>query len=314
MSRASIAVFAIVLALGLVPWNSAPIVNDGDIVPVEAGPEEMIALSSSSGPDLSNDIFDEHIMSNEDLEDLIARCGLFDPDASYSVQVDGRATGLRPPTREEYEALLGSAVVYDNVMAGPSDTFPTKVDHSTEGYFPPVGNQGGQGSCAAWATTYYTNGYLQAKDNGWTDAYLGTNQSRLMSPGWTYNKVNHGYDGGSQTWTNALLIATLGSADWKSMPYTDTDHLDWGKQSAWMSAPQYRVGSHYDLTYGYNTMVLKTWLAQGYVLPMALNSGYLGVGLGSGDNVLTAAEYGSTTYDHANTIVGYVRRYHHRGR
>ena len=37
--------------------------------------------------------------------------------------------------------------------------------------FPAVYTQGSEGSCASWSTAYYTNGFMQAKDYGWTDQH-----------------------------------------------------------------------------------------------------------------------------------------------
>ena len=249
--------------------------------------------------------FDVHIASEDDIEVLKDRCGLFDPESDRVAIIDGHGTGLVPPTEEEYTTLEGAATWYDGVTLSPGDKLPGKIDHSTEGYFPPVDTQGQMGSCAAWSAVYYAATYAQAKDEGWTDCSLGTNTSRLMSPNWAYNKVNHGYDGGSHTWTNAQLLATLGCSDWKNMPYSDTDQLDWGDEDAWRIAPRYRLQEQYDVTYTYNTMVLKTWVVQGFVVPFALNAGYYTTALGPGDNVISSSEYSGTSYNHANTIVGY---------
>ena len=42
---------------------------------------------------------------------------------------------------------------------------------------------------------------MEADDYGWTEAKLGNAQD-LLSPAWTYNKVNHGWDRGSWMNTN----------------------------------------------------------------------------------------------------------------
>ena len=285
------------IPLGLIggtgPAGSGPSGEEGRLTPVpgEDGTERFE--------------FDAHVVTAKDIEVLKDRCGLFDPDLDRVTLVEGQGTGLVPPTEEEYDLLLGTANFYDGVTLSPSDQMPLKIDHSTEGYFPPVNSQGAMGSCGSWAAVYYAATYAQAKDEGWTDCSLGTNQSRLLSPNWAYNKVNHGYDGGSHTWTNAMLLATLGCSDWKNMPYTDTDCLDWGGEAAWRVAPRYRLQNKYDYTYGDSTMVLKSWLVQGFVLPLALDANEYSGNLGTGDNVISSTEYSTATYNHANTIVGY---------
>jgi len=64
-------------------------------------------------------------------------------------------------------------------------TVPTSCDLSTNAdkkYLPPIGNQGGIGSCVAWATTYYQYSYAANKLNG-----INSTSSTAYSPSWTYN-------------------------------------------------------------------------------------------------------------------------------
>ena len=52
--------------------------------------------------------------------------------------------------------------------AGTLDyVLPRYVDNSLLKYFPPIGDQGALGSCAAFNTTYYQFTYTIAKANGW---------------------------------------------------------------------------------------------------------------------------------------------------
>jgi len=179
---------------------------------------------------------------------------------------------------------------------------PTSIDHSTSNYFPAVDSQGHQGSCAAWATTYYTQGFLQAKDNGWNQAHLG-NPVQLMSPAWTYNKVNGGVDSGSHPWINGIILQQFGSPTLASMPYNDTDLVSWGSEVAWRTAPTYRI-SDYQITTPDNIDVIKSWLKDGYVCPMALDADNY-EHLGDNDDTITSSEYVHVSSSHANTIVGY---------
>jgi hypothetical protein len=48
---------------------------------------------------------------------------------------------------------------------------------------------------------------------GWNDTAAG-NKTHLMSPAWVYNKINGGYDGGSNWWDNTALMMDLGNAVW----------------------------------------------------------------------------------------------------
>lgn len=234
------------------------------------------------------------------------RIGTYNPKINYNKIINGHGTGLAPPTYAELLSLIDNAQIYDGVNIRSLGSLPSSLDHSSEVYFPAVGNQGDMGSCASWATAYYTNGYLQAKDNGWTSAYLGTNRSQLMSPTWVYNKINRGVDGGSSLGGNANLIASLGNAVMKTMEYNESDIYNWGDENAWRDAPRYRIVDNYDIIYPSQTLVIKSMLAEGYVIPMMLDASNY-AGLGYSDNTISSAEYDhvSGRSNHANTIVGY---------
>ena len=142
----------------------------GGTGPDGSGPSgEDGLLTQGAGDDGSGMFdFDSRVVTEEDILVLRDRCGVFDPDLDGLTTVGGYGTGLVPPTEEELETFRESATFYDGVTLSPSDKLPEKLDHSTEGYFPPVRSQGGMGSCGSWATVYYTATYAQAKDEGLT--------------------------------------------------------------------------------------------------------------------------------------------------
>ncbi len=247
--------------------------------------------------------YTSHVVTATDVLGLVDDCSVYDPTVDYNVMFDGFGTGLAPPTLEDYADIVGNANIVTDVAIAPGGELPDAVDHSAEPYFPIADSQGGQGSCAAWATSYYTNGYLQAKDNGFTEAHNGTNKSHLMSPAWVYNKINYGRDSGSNWYRNHALMSSVGNADWENMPYNWRDLYGWGDEDAWRNAPSYRLRSTYDLAYTSSTMVIKAWLAEGYVLPMAFDAGQYSKL--SDDDIISAVEYSSLSANHANTIVGY---------
>ncbi|MFQ6106241.1 MAG: OmpL47-type beta-barrel domain-containing protein [Thermoplasmata archaeon] len=244
--------------------------------------------------------YESHIMTASEIESLEALMGVRDPQRNYNALYDGLGTGLAPPSEAEWEAMPGTVTWVDDIndpMLEPA------VDHSQEPYFPTVRSQQSQGSCAAWSIAYYTNGYNQAKDMNWTDASTGNND-HLMSPAFVYNKANWGYDSGSSLSGNMNVIITVGNSVWSEMPYNPSDATSWGNEGAWRSAPPFR-GRDYQWTDPENTDVLKAWIAEGYVLPMALDAGNYGRGLGSGDDIINSTEHVPGTPNHANTIVGY---------
>lgn len=118
---------------------------------------------------------------------------------------------------------------------------PTSCDLSTNEdskYFPPIGNQGGIGSCTAWATTYYQYTYAANKLND-----IETTSSNAYSPTWTYNFINSGGNNGT-TYTNAYnVLMHQGALTLSDMPYNSTNYnYSWSTNtSAMMDALKTRL-------------------------------------------------------------------------
>jgi PKD repeat protein len=280
-----------------------PITTPSSQPALDLGSDDEVAETFVVGEGGEGLVFTSHLATSTDVIGLIDDTGVYDPTVDYNVKFNGLGTGLAPPTLDEYADLVGNVNFVTDVAITPGGELPSAVDHSIRTCFPVPDTQGGQGSCAAWTVSYYTNGYIQAKDNGWDLACNGSNLSQLMSPGWVYNKINYGYDSGSNWYRNMALISSVGNADWETMPYDWRDLYGWGDEDAWRNAPRYRVESTYDLTATKNTMVIKSWLAAGNILPMAFDASmYTHL---SDDDIISAVEYNSNAANHANTIVGY---------
>jgi hypothetical protein len=238
-----------------------------------------------------------------EIDQMKNRYGVFDSNRNYNVMYDGFGTGLAPPSEEEYEVMLGSLFIVDTIVS-PMPLFDS-YDLSTDPCFPVVGNQGNQGSCAAWAATYYANGYIQAKNNNWSFASTG-DTTQLLSPAWTFNKCNDGSSGsGSFPATNGFIMREVGACRWNHMPYNVSDYISWGNESAWRDAPVYRINEVYEFEYPYNTSTveyIKYLIRSGIPVTFCLNaSSYYS--FGSDDVLGSTAMVGNL--DHVNTIVGY---------
>ncbi|PIV69079.1 MAG: hypothetical protein COS08_05410, partial [Euryarchaeota archaeon CG01_land_8_20_14_3_00_38_12] len=244
--------------------------------------------------------YKSHIATKEDIENMKGRIGVRDQNKDYNIIIDGHGTGLAPPTEEEWDEMIGKVKIVDSVSNPKS---PDSVDLSQEPYFPPVGDQGGQRSCASWATAYYTNGYLRAKDNNWTDASTGNTQ-HLISPAWVYNKVNGGFHKGTSFEANYDLMASVGSATLYTMPYDDSDYISWGDENAWREAPSYRL-QNYEYVFLEYTDVIKSLINDSYPVNFAIDTSQYGNGFADGNYIISSAEYSSTIFNHAQTIVGY---------
>jgi len=254
------------------------------------------------------------LATREDIEAMKAKIKVRDPDKNYNVIIDGHGTGLAPPTEQEWEDMIGNVVIVDSVKDEAKDggnslqgPLGASINLMADPSFPAVGNQGAEGSCSSWSTSHYMNGFMQAKDEGWTDQHIsyGTaNKDHLMAVDWVYHKVNGGADSGSSLVAPMRLISTVGNAPESYMPYSTSDHTSWGDESAWRIAPKYRA-SGVLTTEVKNVDVVKSWVDAGYAVTMALNAGQYGNGWADGNDILSSAEYNPGNPNHANTIVGY---------
>jgi len=238
--------------------------------------------------------------------------GIFEPNKNYNVIINGHGTGYIPPSKEMWEELKPHLYQIEPTV---KEALPSAVDHSKEPWFPPIGNQGYEGSCSSWAVAYYTSTYYQAKLRGWdlTDAEfekfnVDTKHAKfVMSPEFIYPLVNGGIDGGSYVHDNISCIKNIGVASFATTPYDPYDHTSLAPEAGWREAPLYR---NLDATYymirinsddDINT--IKTFLNNGYLLVITMQAS-LFPSLKEND-VFDVDNYKQTRITHAVTIVGY---------
>lgn len=210
-------------------------------------------------------------------------------------------TGYIPPTKEELDGFLR---LNTDTMSVARSSFngmniPLSVDNSQHSYFPPIGDQGQEGSCAAFSVGYYIQTYIEGKERGWD--FSGTswdnnatstngagapdsNLDKIFSPDFLYHQINGGDDNGSNQAYAMQLVLQQGGATWSTMPYSDSDVTSWPSEEAWREAPQYRgnqFGNLYwdDFNCGFfvirdnnDIQMLKSLLASGYIVSTAIDS------------------------------------------
>lgn len=230
--------------------------------------------------------------------------------------------GLRPPTPEQEQYLDARTVklktVQPNRMAfarsaavpGLQAGLPAAANNVQ--YLPKVDSQGGQGSCAAWATCYYYKTYQESKEHGWGRPDFSTDPGHVASPAFCYNLVNYGVDGGSWPLFIMQLIADHGSATWRDMPYNQADYTTWPSSAAWKNAIAYRAQSAatIDLSSDAGITALKQQLANGDIAVIAMNvydnfyrhypSDYGGI-----NNGVLYTDSGTYDGGHALAVIGY---------
>ncbi len=265
------------------------------------------SLSSSGLARFSRD-YTEADWRSRDRKELRAQNSAADADNNF-----GR--GLKQLSAEEMKAALADGIIKPLDTAALADDGlkvggEASLDHSSSIYFPPVGNQRTEGSCASWSTVYYMLGFYQARDKGWdlsASSVSGVDQSQLMSPDFIYQLINAGQDGGSYYTDNLMMLANVGAASWAEMEPNDNDYLSWGNEAAWKKAAAQRVDYpiYYIQINNYTDIeAVKDLLDQGYLISTAIDSTQY-----SSSGLWTAENYSSPNLDHANTVVGYDDAY-----
>lgn len=146
---------------------------------------------------------------------------------------------------------------------------PLRVDNSTLRWFPPIGSQGPLGSCASFASTYYTMTYMTARARDWNVA--SGDQTRIFSTKFTYNLHNGGANVSSSIYATFWIMQDHGVPPLSVLPYNDNP-ADWPTDAAvWRQAAAFRMGSSYSLQNIHTAAgltQLKTLLANGIIVNM----------------------------------------------
>jgi len=240
-----------------------------------------------------------------DLSLLRSLFGVAQEGQNYNIVIDGHGTGLKPPSETALENMIGTIHLVQDIALEGADSLPPSVDHSESINFPPIGNQGGEGSCVAFAVGYYVKTFQEAQEHGWDlSGGLSVNQDKIISPDFIYHQINDGEDGGSAYVDAMTLVSSTGACTWSLMPYSDSDHTTWPSESAWREAPLYRGEGGFNV-YNFSTSVdsLKTYLAGGNLAVISID-GYKYSLLDSND-LWTLDNYVDPATNHANTVVGY---------
>ena len=110
------------------------------------------------------------------------------------------------------------------------DELPASVDLSDK--MPPVGNQGIQQSCVAWAVAYGLKSYQEKLELG---------QQFTFSPSYIYNQINNGLNAPTYV-TDALnLLSDQGVCVMDEMPYAENDWSTKPSTQAKTDAKKFRI-------------------------------------------------------------------------
>lgn len=204
--------------------------------------------------------------------------------------------GLIPSTAEEMRAIPLSES--SGIRARG---LPSSVDLSSA--MPPVGNQGTQGSCVAWASGYAVKTYHEKKERNWSydPPWTGGQGNQVFSPAYIYNQINGGRDGGSTIPDALNLMVRQGAAPWKYMPYNVSDYRSQPNGTARNAARSYKAKTYRALNYN-DLNAIKSELAGGnpVIFGMAVDDGFYQL-----KSQVYDRRKGRNYGGHAMTLVGY---------
>ena len=164
---------------------------------------------------------------------------------------------------------------------------------------PPVGDQGGEGSCVAWGTTY------AGRSTNWQASHSAawSKSVNIFSPEYVYNqiKASSSCTSGSYVTNGLNLLQSQGVCLWNTMPYTDASCSTLPTTAQKTEAALYKISGYSKVTL--TTANIKAMLAAGKPVIVAGNVNYAFEYLASGA-VLTRFT-GSSLGGHCYCVVGY---------
>lgn len=186
---------------------------------------------------------------------------------------------------------------------------PSAVDLTSE--MPPVGDQGVQNSCVAWAKGYYDKTHVEYIEHYYglmdTSWHLD-NPRHQISPSFIYNQINAGRDAGANILDAQILLGDQGASMLNDCPYHDNDYTTWPSESAFANAIPYRDGQGWCIS-----MIEDPGVTQVKYLVSGHNTCVLGINIypnfdniNNYDTVYTVhAKTGRSRGTHMLCIVGY---------
>jgi hypothetical protein len=215
------------------------------------------------------------------------------------------AAPARQSTAQSLVRTLGLALTetnkYQSIAVNPTPltrSLPPLVDLS--GDMPPVGDQGSQGSCVAWSTSYAARTYLERIElKGQWNVNLPAAQ---FSPSFVYNQIARGNCNTEVTIPSALdILSAEGAATLAMMPYSDADCRVQPSPQTLQSSAQFKI-SGYRRIDPQNLNDVKAHLAA--KLPVVVAFDVDNTFMGMGRNQYWATK-GANVGTHAVVLVGY---------
>jgi hypothetical protein len=162
------------------------------------------------------------------------RSFLKSPQAVKGNGEHGLGFQLSPPG--DYQKVDESTLAAEGITPGSS--LGSSVDLSEQ--LPPVGNQGGQGSCVGWATSYYYKTWSEKLEH---PAWDLSDPRYRFSPAFVYNQINRGVDNGAYFEDAFELLEAKGDVDISEMPYNQNNWTAQPTDAQFEAAKPYKIAS-----------------------------------------------------------------------
>ena len=203
------------------------------------------------------------------------------------------------------EKMYDKAEVFEPLADNVKNPLPERV--SLEKYCPDRLNQGGQGSCVAWASAYGARSILQAEQTGEDP------NKTAFSPAFLYNQI--GLEGcqGSYIIKAMENMKETGAVPFKEFPYNENDCSSKPNTYQLQSAESYRTKGFNRLSksgddYKADMLAIKQNLAQGgpVVIGMMVGGSFMQSMLGKKVWIPEASDYNMSGFGgHAMCVIGY---------
>lgn len=206
-----------------------------------------------------------------------------------STLITGRKRRPRP---------IVDTTLVDSVIPVPPPPAPIPSSYALT--MPPVGYQGSEGSCVAWAVAYGARSCMQYYKTGAT-AY--SNATNVFSPEYVFNQVKASSNCSSAGMLRSVdLLVSQGVCTWQSMPYNYLDGCSLMPNSSQTAeASNYKIAS-YARVQPSDVVTIKTMIASQKPVPFTFNTD------GSFDRATAGfiwTTYTGFTGAHAMVLCGY---------
>ena len=148
------------------------------------------------------------------------------------------ATAVISSAQEYYET---QGIRTKDIAKTGADSLPSSFDLSESKYFPPVGDQGGLGSCATFSAVYYQFSYAVNENRDVAATYENT-----RSPQVVFNYIASGSSDGTTHLQNYSFLELYGAATMADIPYSDKDQMNWhAYKNIWREGLRARLKDYY---------------------------------------------------------------------